>query len=160
VPSVIGDSISDATAAIQAAGLQVGNIGGTSSCDDSAAGTVVATNPAAGTMQPGGSFVGLTECFPLPPPPPPGIVPALSGDTQDQAAQQLEAAGFVLGSVLTVVDNTCDNIGTVLSQDPAGGSHASRGTAVSITLGRAPKHCGAARQDSAKASAWPEQPGG
>lgn len=68
-------------------------------------------------------------------------MPALAGDTQAQAGQQLQAAGLVLGALQTVVDPTCDNIGTVLNQSPAAGGHVSLGTAVSVTLGRAPRLC-------------------
>jgi PASTA domain len=142
IPNVIGETVANASSDLQAAGLMGGAVAATGNCDPSAAGTVTATSPPAGTVLPAGTFVGLTECSPAPPPPPPGIVPALSGDTRDQAAQQLEATGFVLGAVHTLVDNSCSNIGTVMSQNPAGGTGASRGTAVSITLGRAPKHCG------------------
>jgi beta-lactam-binding protein with PASTA domain len=40
----------------------------------------------------------------------------------------------------SVVDNSCNNLGTVLSQNPAAGSHVSLGSAVSITIGVPPEH--------------------
>lgn len=142
VPNVLGETVSNASADIQAAGLQVGAISTTSDCDQSAAGTVTVTVPPSGTALPYQSFVGLTWCAPLPPPPPSGIVPPLIGFTRDQAAQQLNAAGFVLGTVRTMIDNSCEFLGTVMSQSPAGGSHASRGSSVNITIGRALRTCG------------------
>ena len=74
------------------------------------------------------------------PPPPSAVVPNLSGDTRSQASQSLQAAGLVLGTVGSVVDNFCNNLGTVLAQNPAAGAHVSLGSAVSITIGAPPKH--------------------
>ena len=67
-------------------------------------------------------------------------VPGLSGDTTAQASQALNAAGLVLGTVSTAVDNSCTYIGTVMSQNPAAGSSAYRGSAVSVTIGKRPPH--------------------
>jgi beta-lactam-binding protein with PASTA domain len=69
---------------------------------------------------------------------PPGdvTVPSVIGDTTAQALQALQAAGLTLGTVGSALDPTCDNIGTVMLQRPAAGSHVSRGTSVSITLGK------------------------
>ena len=70
------------------------------------------------------------------------FVPGLSGDTTAQAGQALQAAGLALGTVTTVVDNSCNNIGTVMRQNPAAGSRVSLGSAVSITIGaRPPNPC-------------------
>ncbi|WP_405854081.1 PASTA domain-containing protein [Streptomyces sp. NBC_01515] len=63
-------------------------------------------------------------------------VPGLSGDTSAQAGQALSAAGYVLGSVGSVVD--CDNINRVSSQSPSAGTVLLPGSAVSIKLGKKP----------------------
>lgn len=63
-------------------------------------------------------------------------VPKVLGDTQTQAGQALSAAGYVLGSVNTVVD--CDSISRVTSQNPSAGTVLLPGSPVSITLGRKP----------------------
>jgi alpha-tubulin suppressor-like RCC1 family protein len=69
-------------------------------------------------------------------------VPDLSGDTTAQAGQALQAAGLVLGTVTKAVDNYCKHIGTVMSQNPAAGTSASPGSAVSVTIGQnPPKPC-------------------
>jgi hypothetical protein len=68
----------------------------------------------------------------------PAVVPNLSGDTQGQASQALQAAGLVLGTVSAAVDGTCANIGTVLKQSPAAGTTVLPGSAVSITIGKSP----------------------
>ncbi|MGN6676297.1 MAG: PASTA domain-containing protein, partial [Streptosporangiaceae bacterium] len=68
----------------------------------------------------------------------PATVPNLSGDTTGQASQALQAAGLVLGTVSSAIDYTCNNLGTVKSQNPGAGTNVNPGTAVSITIGKAP----------------------
>jgi len=72
--------------------------------------------------------------------PPLAVVHDLSGDSRSQAAQSPQAAGLVPGTVGTVVDNSCNNLGTVMRQCPAAGVHVSLGSAVPITVGAPPKH--------------------
>jgi beta-lactam-binding protein with PASTA domain len=71
---------------------------------------------------------------------PPGYVavPSVIGDTTAQASQALRAAGLFLRAVTTRIDPTCENIGTVMSQRPVGGSYAGRNTSVSVTIGKLP----------------------
>jgi serine/threonine-protein kinase len=66
------------------------------------------------------------------------VVPNLIGDTRAQASAELQAAGLVLGTVSMVVDSTCDNIGTVMSQNPGPGTTLLPGSAVSIAIGKSP----------------------
>ncbi len=63
-------------------------------------------------------------------------VPSVLGDTQTQASAALSAAGYVLGSVTTVVN--CDSINRVTSQSPSAGTVLLPGSTVSVTLGRKP----------------------
>jgi beta-lactam-binding protein with PASTA domain len=65
-------------------------------------------------------------------------VPDLSDDTTTLASQELQAAGLALGTVTKVIDNTCNHIGTVMSQNPPAGTAVSPGSAVSITIGQSP----------------------
>jgi hypothetical protein len=67
-------------------------------------------------------------------------VPSLAGDSTAAAAQQLQAAGLVLGTVNKAVDNMCNNLGTVMNQNPIAGTTVSFGSAVSITIGTPPAH--------------------
>jgi hypothetical protein len=69
----------------------------------------------------GGEF-SLAVHVPLPPP----IVPDLTGDTTARAGQALQAVGLVLGTVRNVVDNSCSNIGTVMSQNPLAGTRSAQ----------------------------------
>ena len=60
-----------------------------------------------------------------------------------QRSSPVRTADVLGGSEITVgsvVDNSCNNLGTVLSQNPAAGSHVSLGSAVSITIGVPPKN--------------------
>jgi alpha-tubulin suppressor-like RCC1 family protein len=68
------------------------------------------------------------------------FVPDLSGDTAARATQALQSAGLVLGTVRSVVDNSCSDIGTVMSQNPVAGTRVSLGSPVSITIGTRPPH--------------------
>jgi hypothetical protein len=72
------------------------------------------------------------------PPPPPVAVPDLTGDTQAGASSALSSAGLVLGQVSVANDNTCNNIGTVMSQNPGAGVQVAPGTSVNITIGQKP----------------------
>jgi hypothetical protein len=68
-------------------------------------------------------------------------VPSVIGQTQAEAAQTLQAAGFVLGRVATVVDLTCEFLGEVKTQNPAAGTFDPPGTAVSVAIGKAGGKC-------------------
>ena len=65
-------------------------------------------------------------------------VPSLTGDSTARASQALQAAGLVLGTVTSAVDYSCNNLGTVMRQNPLAGSSVSPGSAVSITIGKTP----------------------
>ena len=68
-------------------------------------------------------------------------IPSVIDDTQAQAAQALQAAGYVLGHVSTVIDITCQYIGVVKTQSPAAGTVDPPGTSVSIAIGKAGGKC-------------------
>ncbi len=60
VPNVIGRTVATATSIIQAAGLVVGSINATTSCDVGK-GTIVSTSPSAGDIVTPGSTVNMTK---------------------------------------------------------------------------------------------------
>jgi alpha-tubulin suppressor-like RCC1 family protein len=66
-------------------------------------------------------------------------VPSVHGDTTTVAGNVLRAAGFVLGGVSDVTDNTCNFIGKVITQTPAAGTSARLGSAVAVKIGVKPK---------------------
>jgi alpha-tubulin suppressor-like RCC1 family protein len=67
-----------------------------------------------------------------------GTVPDLIGDTLAHAGAVLTAAGLGLGTVSYVADYTCTTIGLVRAQDPSAGTRVPPGSAVSVTIGKAP----------------------
>jgi hypothetical protein len=99
-------------------------------------GPVQVTGLANATQVAAGGEFSLAVHVPVPLP----IVPDLTGDTTARAGQALQAVGLVLGTVRSVVDHSCSNIGTVMSQNPVAGSRVSLGSAVSITIGTRPPH--------------------
>jgi hypothetical protein len=99
-------------------------------------GPVQVTGLATATQVAAGGEFSLAVHVPVPLP----IVPDLTGDTTAQAGQALQAVGLVLSTVRSVVDNSCNNIGTVMSQNPLAGTAVSPGSAVSITIGTRPPH--------------------
>ena len=68
-------------------------------------------------------------------------IPSVIDDTQAQAAQALQAAGYLLGHVGTVIDITCQHVGVVKTQSPAAGTVDPPGTSVSIAIGKAGGKC-------------------
>ena len=67
------------------------------------------------------------------------LVPDLRGLSLAGARQVLAASSLAVGSVTGVVDNTCNNIGLVMSQSPVAGTEVAQGSAVNLRLGQRPK---------------------
>jgi beta-lactam-binding protein with PASTA domain len=64
VPNVVGDTVDQATAAIQSAGLVVGTISNTTSCDVTA-GEIASTTPKGGNLVLTGTTVNLKKSIGL-----------------------------------------------------------------------------------------------
>jgi eukaryotic-like serine/threonine-protein kinase len=137
VPAVMGQTEAAATAALRRVGLRV-NIVRVPAPGPVAEGTVVAQNPKGGVRAPKGSTVrlniasapvgGSTQTVPTTGEAP---VPSVVGSRDTDAIPRLQAAGFRVAS--TPVSSTRP-AGTVLTQSPAGGITATRGSTVSITV--------------------------
>jgi hypothetical protein len=69
---------------------------------------------------------------------PPVLVPDVRNDKLPEAALVLAAAGLTVGQVTNVLDHTCNNIGTVLGQNPGPGTPVQAGSADSLAIGRRP----------------------
>jgi beta-lactam-binding protein with PASTA domain len=69
---------------------------------------------------------------------PPVLVPDVLNDSLPEAGQVLAAASLTVGQVTNVVDPTCNNIGTVLRQNPDPGSPVQVGSAVRLSIGKRP----------------------
>jgi serine/threonine-protein kinase len=127
VPSVVGDSLATATAALHNAGF---NVNPTAQDSNAPQYQVIHQNPAPGSQKPKGSTVDVTFSNG----PPQVSVPDVVGYTSQQAVQALESAGFkVQQQTLSVSDPSQNNI--VQQQNPAGGSQATKESTVTITVG-------------------------
>jgi PASTA domain len=69
---------------------------------------------------------------------PPVLVPDVRNDRLAEAGQVLAAAGLTVGQVTNVLDHTCNNIGTVLRQNPNPGTPVQAGSAVRLSIGQRP----------------------
>ena len=127
VPDVVGLAQQVAIEQVQEAGFRVDT---EPVNEDAAAGTVVRTDPAGGTLQDAGTtvilFVSTGEVQ----------VPNVVGKSEATATATLEAAGFTVTPVTEETDSK--PAGTVLDQSPDGGTLARLGTTVVITVATAP----------------------
>ncbi len=96
--------------------------------EDVEKGKIVSQDPEAGTKIRTGSTVTVNISKGLGD----GDVPNLVGKNRDELADYLQAAGFTLGEVKSQASEEAS--GTVLSQDPAAGSTAEKGTAINVVV--------------------------
>lgn len=130
VPTVEGLSEDAAVKAIRKAGFRP--VVRTSPSGDVAKGLVIRTSPDAGTQIDRGSTVVLVVSTG----PRRVTVPDVVGQSVDDARSTLTSRGF---GVRTTEQESADRKpGTVLSQNPAGGSQASEGADVSLVVAKAP----------------------
>ena len=127
VPSVVGESLDQASNTLHAAGF---NVNPTYVDSSAAQNQVIHQNPAPGSSVPKGSTVDVQVSNG----PPQTSVPDVVGYTSQQAVQALESAGFHVTPQYVTVDPSQDNI--VQSQNPAGGARALQGSTVTITIGQ------------------------
>jgi beta-lactam-binding protein with PASTA domain len=152
VPNVVGQSSSNAVAAIRGAGLVPKTVKVPSPRPK---GIVVAQAPRAGSRVAPGSAVRLNVSRgagaaggpppPAPPPPPSpqappappptATVPSLSGLSQAAAQKRLNTSGFKARVVYVASDKTLE---TVVAQSPKAGTTAKRGTRVQLNASLGP----------------------
>jgi resuscitation-promoting factor RpfB len=128
VPDVDGKSVEDATAKVQAAGLEVSVQ--TKMTNQAPKGTVVSTAPFPGSTLEVGDTVTLTVAQPFP------KIPHVVGKTLANAKQSLKNAGFEVGRVTQ--QTSTKKKGTVISQSPDAGTSARPGRAVSLVTAKPP----------------------
>jgi beta-lactam-binding protein with PASTA domain/predicted Ser/Thr protein kinase len=130
VPDVLNQSQSSAESEIAAAGLSVGAV--TTQGDSRAApGTVLSQSPSPGTEIPEGDAVSLVVAIAEPEVEVPGVI----GSDGDSARASIEGAGLIPVSEGASSD---EPIGTVISQDPPGGSLVQQGSTVRFTVSVGP----------------------
>jgi serine/threonine-protein kinase len=130
--SVEGLPASQALARLRAAGFKPATKSQASSTV--AAGRVISTDPAAGTIAQVGSPVTVFVSSG----PAPVHVPDVTGQSQSAAEAALTAAGLAVGTV-TQRSSSTQAPGTVISQSPAGGGNLPAGGKVNLTVAQAPK---------------------
>jgi eukaryotic-like serine/threonine-protein kinase len=128
VPNVVGDQATDAVEAITARGLKP-NVHHINSDKD--AGTVTGQDPAAGTHVDKGTKVRINVSDG----PKPIAIPPVVGVPYEQAAAELQAAGFAVAR--SDVDSN-DPKGTVVQQNPPANSLASKGSTVTLSVSKGP----------------------
>jgi beta-lactam-binding protein with PASTA domain/predicted Ser/Thr protein kinase len=129
VPSVVGDSLDAAIAAIEDAGFTAGSPVFEDS--DRPENAVIAQDPAGGSLQRPGTTIALTVSRgPAQVP-----VPDVEGLDLATARATLRAEGFSV-SVVRADTDLVEEDGIVLAQSPAGGVDADPKSAVTLTVGR------------------------
>ena len=128
IPSVVGQTAEDAVAELTRAGLVAQVVEVNSDRDE---GTVTAQSPSAGTVVVEGTQVRVNVSKG----PRPVNVPNVVGLPYDQAASELQRAGFVVSRIDEDSDQAA---GIVTRQTPSGGSEGSRGSTVTVSVSRGP----------------------
>ncbi|MEU2713998.1 Stk1 family PASTA domain-containing Ser/Thr kinase [Streptomyces sp. NPDC007205] len=132
VPDVAGRPLAEARARLKADGLEPGMVTREFS-EDVANGSVIATNPKAGTKRHAGSAIALTVSKGSP-----VDVPDVTGDDVDEAKQELTGAGLKVVIAPQQVNSDVDK-GKVARQSPGEGSQAAEGDTVTLTLSKGPQ---------------------
>jgi beta-lactam-binding protein with PASTA domain/predicted Ser/Thr protein kinase len=128
VPSVINESLADAVAELTSAGLDAKVVEVDS---DRTPGTVTGQQPSAGTVVVEGTQVRINVSRGPRPVPVPNVI----GFPYDQAAAELQRAGFAVARV--EVDSDLSE-GIVVGQDPDGNSTSAEGSTVTLSVSRGP----------------------
>ena len=127
VPSVLDQTVEQAMAALEKVGLQVTTVQVDSTKD---IGTVVKQDPKPGTTAASGDTItlsvskGTTKV----------AVPDVTGSDTATAKADIAQAGLTVGSVSEDDGTSGQSPGTVVSQDPSGGSSAAKGSSVSLIV--------------------------
>jgi eukaryotic-like serine/threonine-protein kinase len=129
VPSVVGESLDAAIAAIEDAGFTAGSPVFENS--DKPENTVIAQDPAGGSLQRPGTTIALTVSKG----PEQVAVPNVEGLDLQSAQATLRAEGFRV-SVVRADTDLFEEDGIVLAQSPAGGVKADPKSTVTLTVGR------------------------
>jgi beta-lactam-binding protein with PASTA domain/tRNA A-37 threonylcarbamoyl transferase component Bud32 len=129
VPPVVGLTLASAEGRLKKVGLEAGQREENSTTVEK--GRVISASPGEGQKVDTGSTVNLVVSSG----PEQVDVPAVTGKTFDEAQSTLQAAGFKV----TRTDKESDkDAGTVLSQNPKGGTQADSGATVALTVAKEP----------------------
>ena len=129
VPNVVGQNVEEATATLEAQGFNVGPIT-VDDTSDLGEGTVLSTEPEAGTPVSQGTTVDLTVAGRRNTVPVPGVV----GQIEQVAVQTLEAPPFEFVVTVERVPSETIDEGFVISTDPGQGDLIERGGAITVQV--------------------------
>jgi RHS repeat-associated protein len=132
VPNVVGQTQAAATASIIGADLVLGTVG-TATHPTIPAGIVLSQAPAAGNVVNEDTAVNIVVSLGAAP----VIVPNVVGQTQATASAAIVAADLVVGTVGNATSATVP-AGSVISQDPAGGTTVGEGSVVNLVVSLGP----------------------
>ncbi|MEU3467156.1 Stk1 family PASTA domain-containing Ser/Thr kinase [Streptomyces sp. NPDC006687] len=132
VPDLKGRPLEDAKAELTKAGLAPGVVTQAFS-EDVAQGSVISTDPAGGQKRSPDTAVALQVSKGRPVP-----VPAVTGQSADQARAALEALGLKVATAPDQVNSPAP-AGTVAAQSLAAGAQAAAGDTVTLTLSKGPR---------------------
>ncbi len=132
VPNVVGLDQEEATAILNDAGYEVQSKG--SYDEGEAEGIVIGQSPEGGVVAEPGTRVDIVVSQGKNPE---AKVPDVVGKSEADAAKALDDAGFEVVPSPTYSETV--PVGQVVSQDPAGGATADRGSAVTITVSQGPQ---------------------
>ncbi len=133
VPNVIGQNIEDATAALEAMGFNVGTVT-TDDTSDLGEGTVLSTEPEAGTPVPQGTTVDITVAGRRNTVPVPGVV----GFIEQQAIDTLEASPYEFAVTVERIPSETIDEGFVISTSPGQGELVERGGSITLQVSSGP----------------------
>jgi concanavalin A-like lectin/glucanase superfamily protein/Big-like domain-containing protein/PASTA domain-containing protein len=102
-----------------------------------ATGTTVAMSTSSPTLDQWNFAAVEIKAGVVPPPPPPVTVPSVVGLTQSAAQTAITGAGLTVGTITTANSSTVPS-GSVISQNPTGGTSAPAGSAVALTVSLGP----------------------
>jgi beta-lactam-binding protein with PASTA domain/predicted Ser/Thr protein kinase len=128
IPSVVGQSVEDAVAELTQAGLDAQVVEINSDKDE---GTVTAQFPTAGTVVVEGTQVRINVSKG----PKPVSVPNVIGLPYDQAAAELQGAGFRTSRIDVESELAA---GIVVDQEPSGGTESSKGSTITLSVSKGP----------------------
>ena len=128
IPSVVGQTAEDAVAELTRAGLVAQVVEVNSDRDE---GTVTGQSPGAGIVVVEGTQVRINVSKG----PRPVTVPNVVGLPYEQAASELQRAGFGVSRIDVDSDQAA---GIVTDQEPNGGSEGSRGSTVTLSVSKGP----------------------
>lgn len=127
VPNVVGETLEDAQATLEKAGFDVTTEDIES---DREIGTVVRQAPKAGSTAGSGDTItlyvskGVTKV----------TVPDVTGSDVSSARSEISSAGLTVGSVTEDDGSSGQAPGTVVGQDPSGGTSVAKGSSVSLII--------------------------